>query len=152
MGGNHAIPRSLKHGSGSIGEIYVERSMAMTIQRDGSIQAWKFYTDSEADINMMVLRPVAGSQTEYTIVGENFLRTPKVTTEILNVPEFDRIDVKTGDVVAWLYLPGSDPTIQYVKLLILILFIQQKRMKQNFLEHNRFLKNITILRQQYSLN
>ena len=145
VGGNHAIPHSRKDGTSSIGYIYVERSVAMTIPRDGSIQGWKFYTDSEADINMMVLRPVPGSETEYTIVGENFLHTPKVATEILTVPEFDRIDVKNGDVVAWLYLPGSDPTIQYVKLLILILFIQKKRMQQNFPEHNRLQKYITIL-------
>ena len=112
MGGHEAIPRSRKDGTSSIGYMYVERSVAMTIPTDGSIQAWKLYADSAADVTMMIVRPVTGTTTAYTIIGQNVIKTPAGTTEIVTVPSFDRINVKAGDVVAWYYLPGSDPTVQ----------------------------------------
>ena len=112
MGGHEAIPRSRKDGTGSIGNMYLERSSAMTIPRDGSIQSWKLYADSAADVTMMIVRPVTGTTTAYTIIGQNVIKTPAGTTEIVTVPSFDRINVKAGDVVAWYYLPGSDPTVQ----------------------------------------
>ena len=83
----------------------------MTFTRSGSIRAWKLYSTSKADIKMMVVRPVTGSDTKVTIVGENVLTLPAAKTDVHTIAPFDRINVQAGDIIAWFYLSGSDPTI-----------------------------------------
>ena len=83
----------------------------MTFTRSGSIRAWKLYSTAAADITMTVVRPVTGSLSKFTIVGENVLTLPAAKTDVHTILPFDRINVEAGDIIAWFYLPGSDPTI-----------------------------------------
>ena len=83
----------------------------MTFKSPGTIRAWMLYSISESDITMMVVRPVRGSETKLTIVGMNVIKTPNGKAAIIPVPMADRIIVKAGDIIAWYYMPGSNPTI-----------------------------------------
>ena len=52
----------------------------------------------------LIERPVAGSDTEFSIVGGNEIQ-PNATNQqvVFPVPEGDRIAVRTGDVLGWGY-------------------------------------------------
>ena len=108
--GNAAQPRPAV--DAAVGYLVTENSPRLTVPRPGSIQAWKLYSNQHADVTMIVLRPLGG--TSFTIIGENVVTTPAGRTDVITVPDFDRINVRAGDVIAWYYLPGASPSIPYV--------------------------------------
>ena len=110
--GNPVQPRGSKDGVNEVGYIYVTKNDALIVPKSGSIMAWKLYTDVDYRVTMMVLRPVTGQENKYTVVGENTISIKANVTNLIEIPEFARIIVKTGDVIAWFYLPGANPAIQ----------------------------------------
>ena len=109
--GNAAAPRTLSDGSSSIGEIKIERISSMSFKSAGSVMEWKLYSNSAANISMMVVRPVAGSDLNFTIVGKNDIKTPNRKAAVIPVATADRIHVKAGDFIAWYYWPAFNPPI-----------------------------------------
>ena len=83
----------------------------MTFNMPGTIKEWKLYSTSASEIAMVVVRPVEGSDTKFKIVGMNTLKTPNGTAAVIPVATADRISVKAGDIIAWYYMPGSNPSI-----------------------------------------
>ena len=89
----------------------MERSSAMTFNRSGAIIGWRFFSNYPANITMMVVRPVEGPKYKFTIVGMNAMTAPEAKTAFQKVAESDSIRVKAGDIIAWYYMPGSNPSI-----------------------------------------
>ena len=83
----------------------------MTFDKPCTVRAWQLYSNSAADISMMVVRPVAGSDTEFTVVGMNPMKVPKGKSPVMTVATADRIRVRAGDIIAWYYMPGSEPSV-----------------------------------------
>ena len=73
--------------------------------------AWKLYTNDDYVTTMMVLRPVPGQENTYALVGENTISLKGKVTNIISIPDFNRIKVQTGDVIGWYYLSGANPEI-----------------------------------------
>ena len=115
--GNPVQPRGNKDGVNEAGYIYVTKNDALTVPKSGSIMVWKLYTDVDYQATMMVLRPVTGQENKYTVVGENTVSIKANVTNLIEIPEFARIIVQTGDIIAWYYLPGAIPAIQWVHFL-----------------------------------
>ena len=109
--GHGAVNQSTVDKPGEINYMYMERSSAMTFNRPGTVKAWKLYSKSTADITMMVIRLVAGSDTKFTVVGMNVLKAPNGKAAVIPVATADRISVRPGDRIAWYYMPGSNPSI-----------------------------------------
>ena len=109
--GHNAIDRSRVDYSSNIENMYMEHSSSMTFDRPGTIKTWMLYSASAANITMVVLRPLEGSDTKFKIVGMNTMKTPNGTADMIPVATADRISVEAGDIIAWYYMPGSNPTI-----------------------------------------
>ena len=109
--GNAAEPGRDRDHSNSNEEIKIERSFSMTFTRPGIVRAWKLYSNSAVDISLMIVRPVAGSDLDFTVVGMNKVKAPNRKAAIIQVATADRISVEVGDIIAWYYMPGADPTI-----------------------------------------
>ena len=107
--GNPVQPRSETDAPGAVGRIYVEGSQGLTVPESGSIFAWRLFTETDYIVTMVVLRP-SGPDT-FTVVGENTVSIRGNITNIISVPQFARIQVQPGDVVGWIYLPGTRPAI-----------------------------------------
>ena len=83
----------------------------MIFPRPGTVTAWKLYSKSTANITMMVVRPVTGTDYDFTLVGVNAIKAPNDSMAVIPVAIADRISVEAGDMIAWYYMPGSRPTI-----------------------------------------
>ena len=105
------MKQSMVDNPSSMNYLYIEDSPAMRFNRPGTIKAWNLYSTSAANIKMMVVRPYEDMIGIFTVVGINSIRTPNGTAAIIPVPTADRIRVEARDVIAWYYMPGSNPTI-----------------------------------------
>ena len=108
--GHPAIPEGSVDDSSDIQYLYIERSAAMTVPQPGTISTWALYSKSPAHVAMMVVRPVPGSNIEFSVVGMNDMKAQKGKTET-QVAASDRISVKPGDIISWYYKPGTNPTV-----------------------------------------
>ena len=84
----------------------------MTLTTSGSIKAWKLYAETETSVAMAVMRPVEGSDTSFTLVGWNLVHTVPKRVTIVDVLDFERINVQAGDVIGWYYPLGIAPDIR----------------------------------------
>ncbi|XP_048244770.1 uncharacterized protein LOC124121271 [Haliotis rufescens] len=95
---------------------YVGDNDLMRINRDGEVVQWQFFSSRPGRALLQVWRPRsdAGSR-KFEFKGHNLVDS-KVTGQVdtFNVPEYERIQVKTGDLIGIYYydpLPGIAFTV-----------------------------------------
>ena len=113
--GHQAVVRKNVDNRNNINYTYIECSPSMTFTKSGSIKAWRIYSNSPANITLMVARPLEGSDNRFTVVGITGITTTNGKRDFEIIPESDGIRVNAGDVIAWYYVPGSYPSIPWVE-------------------------------------
>ena len=79
----------------------------MNVTCHGTVTEWKYLVRTAGPFKALIERPVAGSDTEFSIVGINEIQPDATNQQIVfPVPLGDRIAVRTGDVLGWGY---ADP-------------------------------------------
>ena len=77
-------------------------SPAKQITCDGEVTEWRYQAKQSYPFKAIIGRPVAGSSTQFTIIGTNDIPAGAVNEQVVySVPENDRIAVQPGDVIGW---------------------------------------------------
>ena len=93
-------PITNRAGPDSAGWTMVSPSQVITC--DGLISEWKYQGKKSNPFRAIVWRPVAGSSTQFKIVGINDIPPGAINTEVTyQVPSDQRISVQAGDMIGW---------------------------------------------------
>ncbi|XP_071078434.1 uncharacterized protein [Haliotis cracherodii] len=89
---------------GSVGSghyVYSGLNANFRIQQDGQIIQWKFFSKYVGDLALQVWREVGTNQ--YSLVGQNIVKTIDNAVQVVNVSASDRISVEAGQLIGLHY-------------------------------------------------
>ena len=110
MIGNEVIPRSKNDGRKWA---IIEMSSTMTVPFDGHVEAWNVYSDKDTTVVMMIWRQDPLNDKKFTLIGQNFISLEAYKPNLVNVPDFNQINVKKGDVIGFWFPPHLDVGVKY---------------------------------------
>ncbi|XP_067668411.1 uncharacterized protein [Haliotis asinina] len=91
------LPLISRKNVGSAKYVYSGINANFRIQHDGEIVQWKFYSKYVGDIALQVWREVGIDQ--YSLVGQNIVKTVDNDVQLVNVSSNDRIIVRAGQLI-----------------------------------------------------
>ena len=110
--GHEAIQYGEVDTSSSVNHMYIERSESMIFRKPGAITGWRFFSNYQGNITMMVVRPPINSAVfNAVVVWMKAMPAPNAKSALQKLAESDSIRVLPGDRIAWYYMPGSKPSI-----------------------------------------
>ena len=75
---------------------------------DGLLVEWRYQAKASNPFRAIVWRPINGSDAEFQIVGINDIPAGDIDTPVAyTVPENERIEVKSGDLIGWSFGSSS---------------------------------------------
>ncbi|XP_071102411.1 uncharacterized protein [Haliotis cracherodii] len=102
---SNTLPMVARESVGVEERSYFGNSALMRIMKEGEIIQWQFYSVAVGGAMLQVWRPRNDLENgRYEFVGQNFLKSKIIgEPDNLNVPEHERIQVQSGDVIGIYY-------------------------------------------------